>query len=458
MARYDELAQSIVELVGGPENIKSLAHCATRLRFKLKDDDKVQVESLKKTKGVLAVMQKGGQTQVVIGNTVGDVYDAIGSLGISLAGEVPDDDEDGAVDKESLKKHGKVIDKVVDLVTSIFVPVLPGLIGGGMVKALLMLCTTFFGLDKTSGTYILLNAVGDSIYSCLPICLAYTAAKRFKANPIISVMLGIAMCSSKILNQDPQLSFLGFPIVGPAQGYGSTVIPIIVTVWFQSILERFFNRVLHPYVKNILNPLFTLVISGPAMFMVIGPVMSSLQDLLSAGYTALYDLNPIVCGAVLGGLWQVLVVFGLHWGIVPLGQMNLSLYGRNTINAITGPSNWAQAGAALGVALRAKNEDVKETAMSAAITGFFSITEPAIYGVNLRFKRPFYIAVVVAAIAGAIAGSDNAAATAGGPVGILSFPLFLGQGFVSFVIAMVVAFVGAAIITFFFGHTPEMDE
>lgn len=456
MTKYEECAEAIVKLVGGKENIISLAHCATRLRFKLKDDSKADVEALKKTKGVLTVMQKGGQTQVVIGNTVGDVYDAIGQLGISLAGEVPDDDE--PVDKEAMKVHGKLIDRVVDLVTSIFVPVLPGLIGGGMVKALLMVFTTFFGLDKTSGTYILLNAVGDSIYSYLPIVLAFTAAKRFKANPVIAVMLAIAMCTAKVFNQETQYLFLGLPITGPKQGYGSTVIPIIVTIYLQSLLEHFFNKTLHPYVKNILNPLFTLAIIGPVMFLAVGPVMSGLQDMLSSAYTFLYNLNPIICGAVLGGLWQVLVVFGLHWGIVPLGQMNLSLYGRNTINAVTGPSNWAQAGAALGVALRAKSDDVKETAMSAAITGFFSITEPAIYGVNLRFKKPFYIAVAVATVSGGIAGASNAAATAGGPVGILSFPLFLGEGFIGFVIAMMLAFVGSAAITYFFGHTPEMDE
>ena len=455
MQNYDELAAKIVTLVGGKENVISLAHCATRLRFKLRDDGKADVDGLNKTKGVLTVMQKGGQTQVVIGNTVGDVYDAIGKLGVNLGGEVPDDGTE--VDKEGMKVHGKVVDRIVDLVTSIFVPVLPGLIGGGMLKALLMVCTTFFGLAKTDGVYIMLNTVGDAVYSYLPIALSFFAAKRFKANPIISVMLAIAMCSSTIINQDPQLTFFGLPIVGPKQGYGSTVIPIIATIWFQGVLERALNKVLHPYVKNILNPLFTLLITGPVMFLLIGPVMSALQNVLSGGYTWLYNLSPLVTGAVLGGLWQVLVVFGLHWGIVPLGQMNLSLYGRNTINAVTGPSNWSQAGAALGVALRVKDEDVKETAMSAAITGFFSITEPAIYGVNLRFKKPFYIAVCVATVSGAISGAANAAATAGGPVGILSFPLFMGEGFTAFVIAMVLAFVGTAILTYFFGHTPEMD-
>ena len=275
---------------------------------------------------------------------------------------------------------------------------------------------------------------------------------------MIAVMLGIAMCSTAIVNADPQLTFLGFPVVGPKQGYGSTVIPIIVTIWFMSLVERGLNKVLHPYVKNILNPLLCLLITGPVMFMVIGPVMSTLQNGLTAGYQFVYSLSPILCGAVLGGLWQVLVVVGLHWGIVPIGQMNLSAYGRNTINAVTGPSNWAQAGAALGVALRAKNPEIKETAFSAFVTGFFSITEPAIYGVNLRFKKPFYIAVGVATIAGGIAGSCNAAATAGGPVGILSFPLFLGEGFVGFVIAMLVALLGTAALTFLFGYDSENDE
>ncbi len=453
MGKYDELAGKIIEGVGGKENIVSLAHCATRLRFKLKDDSKADKAALEKTKGVVAVVQQGGQNQVVIGNTVGDVYDAIGAQGVTLGGTV-----DEKVDKEDLKMHGKLLDRVIDLVTSIFVPILPALIGGGMVKALLMVAKTFFGLDPMSGEYIMINTVGDAIYSALPIALAFTSAKKFKCDPIVAVCLGIAMCSSAVIGADPQLTFFGFPVVGPAQGYGSTVIPIICTVWFMSVLEHFFNKVLHPYVKNILNPLLCLVITGPAMFMIIGPVMSVLQNALTDGYAFIYGLSPILCGAVLGGLWQVLVVVGLHWGIVPIGQMNLSAYGRNTINAVTGPSNWAQAGAALGVALRSKNPDIKENAFSAFVTAFFSITEPAIYGVNLKYKKPFYIAVGVATISGAIAGSCNAAATAGGPVGILSFPLFLGEGFVGFCIAMVVALVGTAVLTYLFGYDQENDE
>lgn len=454
MGKYDDLAAAIIAGVGGKENVVSLAHCATRLRFKLKDDTRADKSAVEKTKGVVAVVEQGGQFQVVIGNTVGDVYDAIGEQGVALGGAVDDDQ----VNKDDLKVKGKIIDRVVDLVTSIFTPVLPALIGGGMLKALLMVATNFFGLSATSGEYIMLNTIGDAIYSSLPIALAYTSARRFKCNPIIAVVLGIAMCSKAVIGADPQLTFFGFPVVGPAQGYGSTVIPIICSIWFMSVIEHFLNKVLHPYVKNILNPLFTLLIVGPAMFMVIGPIMSSLQNMLTDAYAWIYALSPVLCGAVLGGLWQVLVVVGLHWGIVPIGQMNLSAYGRNTINAVTGPSNWAQAGAALGVALRSKNPEIKETAFSAFVTGFFSITEPAIYGVNLKYKKPFYIAVGVGTVSGAIAGFCNAAATAGGPVGILSFPLFLGEGFTGFCIAMVVALVGTAVLTYLFGYDCANDD
>lgn len=451
MGKYGDLARSVVEKMGGKENIASLTHCATRLRFKLKDDAKADKAALEQTKGVVAVVNQGGQCQVVIGNTVGDVYDAIGALGVALDGSIDE------VNKEDLKVKGKIIDRVIDLVTGIFTPVLPALIGGGMIRAVLMIATQFLGMDEASGAYIMLNGAYNAIYSYLPILLAYTSAKKFRANEMIAVALGIAMCITPVLNQDPTLDFFGLPILGPTQGYGSTVIPIIVSVYFQSVLESVLNRVLHPYVKNILNPLLTLLIVTPCMFMAIGPVMNFLQDCLTGIYSWIYSLSPLVCGAVLGGLWQVLVVVGLHWGIVPIGQMNLAAYGRNTINGVTGPSNWAQAGAALGVALRSKNPDVKENAFSAFVTGFFSITEPAIYGVNLKYKKPFYIAVGVATVAGAIAGASNSAAIAGGPVGILSFPLFLGEGFAGFVIAMVVALVGTAVLTFLFGYDEVND-
>jgi PTS system beta-glucosides-specific IIC component len=216
-----------------------------------------------------------------------------------------------------------------------------------------------------------------------------------------------------------------------------------------SIIEHWCNKHIPAVMRYALTPMIELLVAVPVTFLVIGPIASILQDWIGAGYQWLYSLNPTICGIILGGFWQVLVVFGLHWGIVPLAYVNLANYGRDTINAVTGPSNWAQAGAALGVALKTKNPELKQTALSAGVTGVMSITEPAIYGVNLKYKKPFYIALVFGAIAGGIAGAGNAADIAAtGPIGLLSFPLFIGDGFIWFVIAMAVALAGSFAATY----------
>lgn len=450
---FKESGGQIVEKIGGKENIVSLTHCATRLRFKLKDFSKANKDEVCKIKGVINVVESGGQFQIIIGNEVGDMFDAILEL-TGISGEVID-----VVEKDDLKVKGKFIDKLIDLVTGIFTPILPVLIGAGMIRALLMLATQF-GLSVEGGVYIVLNEVYNAVYSFLPIYLAYTSAKKFKCNPFIAVAVAVTLVSPTIqsaVQGETGLKLFGMKLLFPTQGYGSSVIPIIISIYFLSLVEKLCVKVIHPVARNVLTPLLSLFITVPLMFMIIGPVTNYLQSFLGDGYTWIYNLSPIVCGVILGGLWQVLVVFGLHWGIVPLGQINLAMYGRNTINAITGPSNWAQAGAALGVALKSKNKNIKETALSAAVTGFFSITEPAVYGVNLKYKKPFYIAVAMAAITGGITGACNSAALAGGPVGILSFPLFFGEGFIGFVIAMVIAFVGTAILTYLFGYDRKND-
>lgn len=452
---YKVVAAEILEKVGGEENVKSLAHCATRLRFRLKDESKVSKEEVEKIKGVVSVVISGGQFQVIIGNAVGDVFKEIEAMS-NINGESLD-----ITEKDDLKVKGKVIDKIIDLVTGIFTPILPALIGAGMIRALLMLATEFSWLTVEDGIYIMINEIYNAVFSFLPVYLAYTSARKFKCNPYIAVAIALTLISGTIqgtVQGETGMSILGISVLFPTQGYGSSVIPIIVTIYFMSKVEWLCTKYIHVVARNVLTPLITLVVTVPLMFLIIGPVTSYLQSFIGDGYTAIYNLSPVVCGVVLGGLWQVLVVFGLHWGIVPLGQVNLAMYGRNTINAVTGPSNWSQAGAALGVALKSKNPEIRQNALSAAVTGFFSITEPAIYGVNLKYKKPFYIAVVCAAISGGIAGFSNAAALAGGPVGILSFPLFFGEGFIGFVIAMVFAFLGTAILTYLFGYDRANDN
>ncbi len=452
---YKKTAEQIVENIGGKENIASLTHCITRVRFKLKDNSKASAEVVKKIPGVINVIEQGGQFQVVIGNEVEDVFNAVQDV-TGITGSAID-----AVEKDDLKVKGKFMDRVIDLVTNIFTPILPALIGAGMIRSLLMVLTNFAGLATDSGFYLVINEIYNAIFSYLPVYLAYAAAVKWRCNPYIAVAVALTMCSGTIQSAilgETGLKFLGIPMSIQRQGYGSSVIPIIVTVWFMSLVEKYVTKIIPKYARYVLVPLLTLLITVPAAFLVIGPITATLQSWMGAGYTALYNLNPTICGVILGAAWQVLVVFGLHWGIVPLGTLNLAQYGRNTINAVTGPSNWTQAGAALGVALRTKNAQLKETALSAGITGIFAITEPSIYGVNLPLKKPFYIAVAVAAIAGGIAGFGNAAALAGGPVGILSFPLFIGEGFGYFVVAMLVALFGTAALVYLFGYDKKFDQ
>lgn len=452
---YKKTAAEIVENIGGKENIASLTHCITRVRFKLKDNSKASAEAVKKIPGVINVIEQGGQFQVVIGNEVEDVFNAVQDV-TGIVGSAID-----AVEKDDLKVKGKFMDRVIDLVTNVFTPILPALIGAGMIRSLLMILTNFCGLQTSSGFYLVINEIYNAIFSYLPVYLAYAAANKWKCNPYIAAAVALTMCSGTIQSAilgEGGLKFLGIPMSIQRQGYGSSVIPAIVTVWFMSLVEKYATKFVPKYARYVLVPLITLIITVPAAFLVIGPITATLQSWMGAAYTALYNLNPTICGVILGAAWQVLVVFGLHWGIVPLGTLNLAQYGRNTINAVTGPSNWTQAGAALGVALKTKNARLKETALSAGITGIFAITEPSIYGVNLPLKKPFYIAVVVAAIAGGIAGFGNAAALAGGPVGILSFPLFLGEGFGYFVVAMLVALFGTAALVYLFGYDKKFDE
>ncbi len=448
------IANEIVEKIGGKGNIASITHCATRLRFKLKDDSKADKDAIGNIKGVVAAMASGGQMQVVIGNEVADVFAQVEEV-TGIHGQAID-----VVEKDDLKVKSKGIDVIIDLVTSIFTPILPALIGAGMIRALLMLCTQFKLLAPTDGTYIVINEIYNAVFNFFPIYVAYTSAKRFKVNEMLAVAVGIALVSTTIssaISSEGGLKFLGIALSKPTQGYGSAIIPTIVTIWFMSYVERFCHKVIPAVARNILSPLLELVITVPVMFLVFGPIFSALQSGIGSAYNWLYNLSPVVTGFILGGAWQVLVVFGLHWGIVPIGQINLANYGRNTINAVTGPSNWSQAGAALGVALKTKDPDLKQTAFSAGLTGIFSITEPSIYGVTLKYKKPFYIGVACAAVAGAIAGAGNAAALAGGPVGILSFPLFIGEGFAYFVVAMFVALLGSAILTYLFGYSDEKD-
>lgn len=447
---YDQLAKDIVKYVGGTNNVISLFHCATRLRFKVKDSTVVDKENLSQLSGVIKVIESGGQTQVVIGNHVADVYEAIF--------QNTDLKKDGNAAEEESTGDQKLLNVFIETISGIFAPILGAMSGAGMLKALLILLTTFNILTPGTGTYRILYGAADGLFTFLPVFLAYTAAKKFKANEFVSVAMAAALLYPDLtaaFSAGESLTFLGIPVV--LVSYTSSVIPIIVSVYVQSKVEKLLNKVMPSVLKGFAVPLVDLAVVVPLTYLVIGPISDTAGKLLASGYTALVAFNPMIAGGLLGLIWPAAVLFGVHWGFVPIVVNNLATYGYDTLFVITGPNNMAQAGAALGVFLKTKNKEVKELAGPAALSAILAgITEPAIYGVTLRFKKPFFIGAVFSGIAGAIVAVAGTSAPTLLTTSLLSLPGYIGVGFVGFLIACAIAYFGAAIVTYLFGYSDDM--
>lgn len=442
---YTSLAKKIVENVGGENNVISLVHCATRLRFKLIDESKVNMDVLNQTEGVITVMKAGGQVQVVIGNKVDTVYDAVLSCTNINAGNTEEMEDSG-------KKN--LLNTLLETISGIFSPMLGVMCGAGMLKALLILCTTLHILTADMGTYKILYAAADSVFNFMPIILGYTAAKKFKCNPFIAMSLLYPTMTSAY-SEHMKLTFLTIPVT--LVNYVSSVMPIIVSVYVLSKLEKLLKKIVPEVCKLFLTPLLELSIMVPATFLAIGPVMDKFGKLLASGYTAIMGFNPIIAGGFVGLIWPAAVIFGLHWGFVPIVMNNIATYGRDTLFVITGPNNMAQAGATLGVFLKTKDKKLKELSGSAAFSAVLAgITEPAIYGITLPYKRPFIIGAVFSSIAGMIVAAAGTSCPTILGTSILTLPGYIGTGFVGFVIACAIAYFGSAICTYLFGFNDSM--
>ena len=449
---YDELAAKIMLNVGGKENVNALTHCATRLRFKVKDKEKVNVSRLNKLNGVIKVIEAGGQVQVVIGNHVTDVYDVIAAAN-NMSKQV-----NAATDKSEEKQN--FFNLFIDTVAGIFTPTLGVMSGAGMLKGLLILCTTMGWLSADMGTYRLLYAAADGVFTFLPFFLAYTAADKFKADKFVAVAIASALMYPDLFaafTNGESITFLNIPVV--LVNYTSSVIPIIISVYVLSKLEFGLKKIIPDMIKRFMIPLLSLVIMVPVTYLAVGPVADTVGKLLASGYTTMVGFNPIIAGGILGLLWPLIVMFGLHWGFVPIVFNNIAQYGRDTLFTITGPNNMAQAGATLGVFLKTKNKDLKQLAGSSALSAVLAgITEPAIYGVTLKYKKPFYIGMVFSGIAGAIVAAVGAGAPTLLGTSLLTLPGYIGKGFVGFLIACAIAYFGSAITTYFFGFNDSMIE
>ena len=447
---YQQLAQQILRGVGGKENVQSLVHCATRLRFRLRTAAKADTQSLKQNPGIITVVESGGQYQVVIGNHVGDVWQALLNEGVS-------EGESAAATQEKQTLFARFI----DIVSGIFTPFLGVMAASGILKGLLALALATGLLAEQSGGYKILFVASDALFYFFPVVLGYCAGKKFGGNPFICMAIGAALIHPVMLDAFLQeqtglapMRFFGIPVV--LMNYASSVIPIIFAAWISCLIERTINPRLPGAVRNFATPLICLIVVVPLSFLLIGPLATWLSRLLANGYVLIYGLSPLVAGLFLGGFWQVFVIFGLHWGLVPLMINNLSIHGQDTMLPLLLAAVMGQAGATLGVMLRTRDVKLKGIAASAFSASFFGITEPAVYGVTLPNRRPFVFGCIGGALGAALIGFNQTKVFSFGLASIFSiFQSVPKTGIDVTVYALIagsaLALVFAALSTYFFG-------
>ena len=450
---YHKTATELLKELGGNDNITNVTHCATRLRFILKDESIVNKDKVAKIPGVITTVQAGGQFQVVIGNHVKDAYEHM----IKMV----------TIDEEAAKGTGNkkvgIVSRIIDVISAIFAPFLYTLAACGILQGILGVLVALNAIDTAGGTYQILNFISWTAFTFLPVLIAVTASKKFGVNTFIALVIACALvCPDYIamVNAAKPVYFLGMKV--QLLSYTSSVIPIILSIWIASYVQKFFDKYLPIVIRNLFTPMFTIAIMVPLTLLAFGPIGNTIGGAIGGIYNTLYNLSPIVAGLVVGGLWEVLVIFGVHWGITPVTVGNYANLGYDTFTGLQASAVFSQAGATFGVFLKTKNKDMKGVSASAAITGLFGITEPAIYGVNLRLKKPMICGCIAGAVGGAIGGAFHAVSWSYNMPGIATLPAYFKVGhltpFIGLVISIVVAFVLGAVLTYIVGFEDEADD
>lgn len=460
MGKYEQLAKNIVKEIGGKENISSLTHCITRLRFKLKDESKANDNALKNMDGVITVMKSGGQYQVVIGNHVPYVYADVCSVA-GLSNESVSDSKDEA--------KGKILDRLIDVISGIFQPILSVLAACGMLRGFNSMFATLGFYSNTSGGYLLLDTIGNAIFMFLPVFLAYTAAKKFGLKQFVGIVIGCALCTPAIqlstlsaagqplytlfegtMFQSPiYTTFFGIPII--SMDYTSTVMPAILIVYFASKCQKIFEKIIPEIVKAFFVPLFTLIVALPIGYLILGPVATFGSNIIATGLLQIRGLNPIIAGAIMGAFWQPLVIFGLHWGVIPIYINNIMTNGFDNFLMMSFATTWATTAVVLAIMIKTKDKKLKSLCLPAFISGLFGITEPAIYGIVLPKKKPFIVSCIISGIVGAYYGASNFSEYIMGGFGIFEFPSLINPqtgdlgnvyvGIIGTVVTVILAFI-----------------
>ncbi|MBJ1227803.1 PTS glucose transporter subunit IIA [Enterococcus faecium] len=475
MGKYQELARKIVENVGGKENINGLTHCITRLRFKLKNEEKANDEILKNMDGIVTVMRAGGQYQVVIGNHVPVVFEEV-----IKAGNLTFDE---AVSTEKMRPF----DMLIDGISGCFQPFLAILAAGGMIRGLTAFLVFLGAFDRGSGTFVMFDNIGDSVFQFMPVIIGLTAARKFKVNEFVGMLLGAALMnpslslealsgaaeaplttifSGTIFEAPIYQTVFGIPWI--ARNYASSVIPIIFIVLLASQIQKPIKKLVPEMIANFFVPFFTVLITMPLGFLLVGPVFTFATDILMAGFETLLALSPVIYGAIVGFFWQILVMFGLHWAIVPMGLMQFSVNGWQNIMTPVAVVSFGQTAALTALYFKLRNTKDKAIAIPAIVSGIVGITEPAIYGFTLPRKKIFIFTCVGGALGGAYSGLMNLTSWNQGGLGIFTIPNYIRPDgdltdVINVLIGIAIAMVVSFTLTFFFwkdeaGETDDIQK
>ena len=442
-SKFHDFAGDVLANVGGKGNVNNLAHCITRLRFKLKDESKADKDALTALDGVITVIQAGGQYQVVVGDKVDDVYDAlINEFGVPGAGEVPEDD---AADEEKPADKNP-FNRLMDIISGSMGPTLMTLAAAGMLKGLAALFLSLGWLDATSGFYMIMYAAGDAFFYFLPIIIGYSASKKFGLNEFIGMAIGATLVYPNLVNLAGTASvlgtvlagtpfamnyyntFLGIPVIFPQAGYTSSIIPIIVAVWVASHLEGWLKKVIPSIVRNFLVPVCTLGIMVPLTYLAIGPIAGMISGVINLFVQAIYNIPVIgapLAGALIGGAFSTLVMFGLHWALIPIWLNTFALVGFDYTIAVCSFGGFVGAAQGLAVLLKTKSDRVRGITIPATVSQLCGIGEPILYGLQIPSKFLFYQDIALSAIGGLVGGILHVKQFAMGGMGFFGFPNYI---------------------------------
>ncbi|AVK64800.1 PTS beta-glucoside transporter subunit IIABC [Lactobacillus sp. CBA3606] len=469
-SKYAALAQAIIENVGGADNVNSLIHCITRLRFYLKDETLANTAVIQGLTGVIDVAKAGGQYQVVIGPAVNDVYDeVIAQLGPQYADTAATKAAVAATSPAPGSRNWLTwgqhqFGAMIGVMTASMIPVIGILAGSGILKGILAALTGFKLLSTTSGTYLVLNAVGDAIFYFLPVILGFTAAKKLGSDPIVLAIVGSILIYPTIIAAagkaaTAEISFLTLPT--HLVSYSASVFPIIIAAWLGKYVERGLKKIIPLYLRSVFVPILEALVLSLVILVGIGPIITVISAGLANAIITVYNFSPALSGLLIGGLYQTMVIFGLHWALIPIVINDIATNGHSYVNAILSITMVAQGGASLAVFLKTRNKHLREISIAAAISAFCGVTEPALYGVNLKYKRVFVVASIAGALGGLLTGllRVNNYALSGALIG---FPAFItpgvgiGPNFYGYLISHYGTLIIATVLVYCFGFSDKM--